>query len=85
MTIPSSAQSAQSRPRQRRQLPPFQSLPDEAFIRQPQVLDVGGFGASTLWRQVSAGTFPKPVRLTQRAVGWRVGDVRAWLESRHGR
>lgn len=26
--------------------------------------------------------FPKPVRLSKRAVGWRASDISAWLESR---
>ena len=37
---------------------------------------------TSLWRMVKAGDFPAPIRLSARAVGWRVGDVQRWLESR---
>ena len=71
------------RSRERRHFPKFDDLPDDGVVRQPQVLDVCGFGASTLWRSIRRGEFPRPLRLTQRAVGWRIRDIRAWLESRH--
>jgi prophage regulatory protein len=31
---------------------------------------------------MAEGTFPKPVKLGKRAVGWRASDIAAWLESR---
>ena len=36
------------------------------------------FSAPTLWRKVKAGTFPKPVKLSERVTAWKVGDIRAW-------
>ncbi len=37
---------------------------------------------STLWREVAAGRFPSPIKLTERATAWRWGDVKAWLDER---
>ncbi|MHB8949177.1 MAG: helix-turn-helix transcriptional regulator [Rhodoferax sp.] len=37
------------------------------------------FSAPTLWRKVKAGTFPKPVKLSERVTGFQVGAVRAWM------
>ena len=29
-----------------------------------------------------AGTFPKPVQLGERAVGWRLSEIDDWLDTR---
>ena len=66
----------------------FDSLPDSAFIRESQLVQSPKrpdtpaplpFSAPTLWRKVKAGTFPKPVKLSERVTAWQVGDVRAWI------
>ena len=66
----------------------FDTLPDSAFIREsqlvqspkrPQTAAPLPFSAPTLWRKVKAGTFPKPVKLSERVTAWKVGDVRAWI------
>lgn len=67
---------------------PFDALPDSAFLRESQLvrspkrpgaLAPLPFSAPTLWRMVKAGTFPKPLKLSERVTAWKVGDVRAWL------
>lgn len=50
--------------------------PKEAKEPQPVVLP---FSASTLWRLVGDGSFPKPIKFSERVTAWRVGDVRRWL------
>jgi len=61
----------------------FSELPDAGFIRQSQLIrEVVPFSAATLWREVKAGTFPAPVKLTLRITAWRVEDVRKWIQSR---
>ena len=66
----------------------FESLPDSAYIRErdlvahprrPGVVGLLPFSASTLWRKVSAGDFPKPTKLGVRIAAWKVADVRAWM------
>ncbi|WP_252094083.1 helix-turn-helix transcriptional regulator [Rhizobium skierniewicense] len=37
---------------------------------------------STLYRWIADGKVPKPVRLGENCVRWRVADVKAWQESR---
>lgn len=56
-------------------------LPLTGYIRQPDVLAVYPVSASTLWRHVNAGKFPKPVKLSERVTAWRAEDVRAWIET----
>nr|WP_296505762.1 AlpA family phage regulatory protein [Rhodoferax sp.] len=68
----------------------FDALPDSAFIREAQLVQSPKrpgipaplpFSAPTLWRNVKAGTFPAPLKLSQRVTAWRVGDIRAWMAS----
>lgn len=66
----------------------FDALPDSAFIRESQLVQSTKrpdtpaplpFSAPTLWRKVKAGTFPKPIKLSERVTAWNVGTVRAWM------
>ncbi|MFO1219583.1 MAG: AlpA family phage regulatory protein [Burkholderiaceae bacterium] len=59
---------------------PAVSLP--GFLRLPQVLALVPVSKSTLWRHVSAGRFPAPVKLFVGVTAWRVDDVRSWIEER---
>jgi prophage regulatory protein len=57
----------------------FADLPDGAFVRQPQVLEVVPFSQATLWRRAKEGTFPEPIKLSARVTCWKVSEVRAWM------
>ena len=66
----------------------FDALPDSAFIRESRLVQSPQrpntpaplpFSAPTLWRKVKAGTFPKPIKLSERVTCWQVGTVRAWM------
>jgi len=52
------------------------------FLRLPAVLEATGLGRSTVYRMVAERTFPAPVKLAKRAVGWRHDDVRQWTIGR---
>jgi prophage regulatory protein len=58
--------------------------PGEAanFLRMPSVIRQTGLGRSTIYRLMSEQRFPKAVRLSGRAIGWRATDVQKWAESR---
>jgi prophage regulatory protein len=57
---------------------------DDAIDRLPAVKANTGLGTSTIYKEMAASRFPRPIQLTKRAVGWRRGDIRRWLESRSG-
>ena len=58
---------------------------DQQILRRPEVERVTGLSKPTLYRYIATGTFPKPVKLGVRSVGWRVQDIQKWLDSRsHG-
>ena len=62
--------------------PPQATEPLPQFLRLPAVLQVTGLGRSTVYRMIAEHTFPAPVKLAKRAVGWRPGDVRDWTTGR---
>jgi prophage regulatory protein len=63
---------------------PFGSAPPRLFARLPTVLAATGLGRSTVYRLIAAGSFPAPVRLGPRALGWRWSDLDQWTRSRPG-
>lgn len=51
-------------------------------VRLPAVLSLVGLSRSTVYSLIKNNAFPKPVKLSARAVGWRQPDIEAWLQSR---
>lgn len=51
-------------------------------LREPIVGSRTGLSPSTIDREVAAGRFPAPIRLTPRAKGWLEAEIDAWLEAR---
>ena len=52
------------------------------ILRRPDVEAVTGLSRSTIYKWMNEGSFPKPVKLGPRAVGWREADINYWLETR---
>ena len=52
--------------------------PDK-LIRIKTVCELSGLGKTSVY---SIPDFPKRVVLSRRAVGWRLSEVQAWIESR---
>ena len=58
-----------------------------SILRLAQLLIILGLSKSTVYAKLAVGsshdpTFPRPVRLGKRAVGWIASDVFAWLAAR---
>ncbi|MEO8925184.1 MAG: AlpA family phage regulatory protein [Caldimonas sp.] len=51
-------------------------------MRLPDVLQATGLARSTVYRMVAEHTFPAPVKLSRRAIGWSQNDVAHWVSSR---
>jgi len=51
-------------------------------IRLPAVVNLVALSRSTVYSLIKNNAFPKPVKLSARAVGWRQSDIEAWLQSR---
>lgn len=52
------------------------------ILRLPAVKASTGLSRSTIYLRVSQGTFPKPVGLGGRAVGWLEAEIQEWLQRR---
>lgn len=52
------------------------------LLRLPLVEDRTGAKKSSIYAWVKARTFPAPVRLSARAVGWREEDIDRWISER---
>lgn len=52
-----------------------------AIMRRAEVERQTGLSRSTIYQRIKAGTFPKPVHLGARSVGWRVADIESFLTS----
>jgi prophage regulatory protein len=55
-----------------------------AILRRKQVEREVGLSRSTIYQRIKDGTFPRPVRLGARAVGWRAGDIDQFLRDPAG-
>jgi prophage regulatory protein len=54
-------------------------VPDSAFLRLPQVLQLIPVGKSTWWRGVASGRFPQGTKLGHNTTLWRVSAIRELL------
>ena len=55
---------------------------DPAFIRRKQVEMRTGLSRSTIYQYIKDGTFPRPIPLGPRAVGWLESGVSNWIAER---
>ncbi len=54
----------------------------QAILRLPHVKIRTGLSRSTIYLRVSEGTFPKPITLGPRAVGWIEAEISDWIARR---
>lgn len=52
---------------------------DLSLIRRKQVEARTGLSRTTIYRRISEGQFPKPVRLGGRTVGWIDQEIQEWI------
>jgi prophage regulatory protein len=53
-----------------------------SILRRKQVEARVGLRRSTLYQRIADGSFPAPVRLGGRAVGWIEAEITEWLTNR---
>lgn len=52
------------------------------ILRTRDVCVLTGLSRITVWRLERAGQFPKRLKLSSQAIGWRQDEVLEWIESR---
>ena len=50
------------------------------ILRLPAVMASIGLSRSSIYLRITEGTFPKPISLGGRAVGWLESEVQIWVE-----
>ncbi|ALL66136.1 transcriptional regulator, AlpA family [Paraburkholderia caribensis MBA4] len=58
--------------------PPLQQ---KRIERMPSVLERVQLSESEVRRRIKAGTFPKPIKLSTRAIGFVSSEIDAWIDS----
>ena len=51
------------------------------ILRRKQVEARIGLSRSTIYERIKAGTFPAPISLVAKSVGWIESEIDAWLYS----
>ena len=54
-------------------------------LRLQRVEEKTGLSKSSIYSQMAAGLFPRPIRLGDRAVGWIEEEISAWVVERQER
>lgn len=57
----------------------LQLLQSAGFLRISHVEALVGMKKSTIYKRCSDGTFPRPLKLSNRMNVWRAADVLAWI------
>ena len=64
------------------ELPPEPPADDNQLLRMRDVERITSLGKTTIKRKMADGTFPKPVKISTRRMGWPAYTIKAWLEER---
>ena len=51
------------------------------IIRLPEVISRTGLSRSSIYSFVKKETFPQPVKLGVRAIGWKTEEVSTWIDN----
>ena len=54
-------------------------MSDKTICRLPEVLGRTGLSRSSIYKQVAEGTFPEPINLGSKAIGWLNNEIDAWI------
>lgn len=54
----------------------------DRMLRRKEVEQITGRSRSAIYEGMTAGTFPKPVKIGARAVAWPESVIRAWIAER---
>ena len=54
----------------------------QSILRLPEVKSRTGLPRSTIYLRISQGTFPLPISLGARSVGWIASEIEEWISHR---
>ena len=57
-------------------------LQQNSILRRNQVIQRTGISTSSIYNFIAAGTFPEPIQLGSRSVGWLEHEIDEWISER---
>ena len=54
----------------------------QQILKLSEVKLISGLSASSVYRGAANGTFPKPIKLSERSSGWIKSEIDQWLKER---
>lgn len=55
---------------------------ENRILRIKEVIQMTGLSRTTIYGYVKNGEFPKQVQLTKRSVGWKLSEIKNWIDNR---
>lgn len=55
-------------------------MDNETILRLPEVIKKTGLSRSGIYLAIDVGTFPAPIKLGARAVGWLESEINRWID-----
>ncbi len=52
------------------------------ILRLPAVIERTGLARSSIYQRIKERTFPEPISLGDRAVGWIDSEIESWINDR---
>lgn len=52
------------------------------ILKRSEVVKLVGLSPTTIWRMYKNGSFPAPIQLSSRRVGWDLDAVEEWVNRR---
>lgn len=60
----------------------MEAILNQRILRLPDVRAKAGLQRSTIYLRSADGSFPKPLKLGPRSIGWLESEVDQWIEAR---
>ena len=51
-------------------------------LRLKDVLSITGLGKTSIYKLIGLKSFPKPINLSLRSVGWLESEIEAWIQEK---
>jgi prophage regulatory protein len=58
------------------------SSKSEVVLKKSAVITTVGLSSPTIWRKVKDKSFPQPIHLGGRSIGWLQSEVHEWINER---
>ena len=56
-------------------------MSDQRILRRAEVEKITSLSKASIYRLLHSNDFPRPIKLGERAVGWRTNEIFEWLEN----